>query len=69
MTLHVPHWQGLGAREEFASVEEAARQFINERMAEEQMVEGDNLAWSKPLVDKAIAAVERGDLQPPLPSE
>jgi len=49
------------ARGDFHSVEEAARQFIDERIAEHE-IENDDMAWAKPLVDEAIAAVERGDV-------
>ncbi len=48
-------------RGEFASVDEAVRQLINERIAE-RMIEEDDLAWAKPLVDKALAAVARGEV-------
>jgi antitoxin ParD1/3/4 len=48
-------------RGEFASVDEAARQLINERIAE-RMIEEDDLAWAKPLVDEALAAVGRGEV-------
>jgi antitoxin ParD1/3/4 len=44
-------------RGEFPSVEEAARRLIDERMAEES----DDLAWAKPYVDEARAAVARGE--------
>ena len=36
---------------DFASVEEAARQLIDERIAERALEEGDDLAWAKPYVD------------------
>jgi antitoxin ParD1/3/4 len=49
------------ARGEFASVDEAARQLIGERIAE-RMIEEDDLAWAKPLVDEALAAVGRGEV-------
>jgi antitoxin ParD1/3/4 len=42
---------------DFASVEEAARQLIDERIAERATEEGDDLAWAKPYVDEA-----RGDV-------
>ena len=50
------------ARGDFASVEEAARQLIDERIAERTVEEGDDLAWAKPYVDEALAAVARGDV-------
>jgi len=48
-------------RGEFASVDEAVRQLIDERIAE-RMIEEDDLAWAKPLVDEALAAVARGEV-------
>ena len=42
---------------EFASVDEAARQLIAERE-----IEADDLGWAKPLVDEALAEVERGEV-------
>ena len=44
---------------DFASVEEAARQLIDERIVERE-IEDDDLAWAKPLVDEGLAALERG---------
>jgi len=46
---------------DFASVEEAVRQLIDERIAERAAEEGDDLAWAKPYVDEARAAVARGE--------
>ena len=48
------------ARGDFASVEEAARQLIDERIAEREL-ENDDLSWAKPLVDEGLAALDRGD--------
>lgn len=45
----------------FASVEDAIRQLIDERIAELD-IEGDDLAWAKPLVDEARDAIARGDV-------
>ncbi len=42
----------------FSSVEEALAHLIDERIAEEQ----DDLDWAKPLVDEAIAEVDRGEV-------
>lgn len=50
------------ARGDFASAEEAARQLIDERIAERALVEQDDLAWAKPHVDEALAEVARGDV-------
>jgi antitoxin ParD1/3/4 len=50
---------------DFASVEEAARQLIDDRIAELADDEGDDqddMAWAKPLVDEARAAIARGDV-------
>jgi antitoxin ParD1/3/4 len=46
---------------DFASIEEAARQLIDERIAERAAEESDDLAWAKPHVDEARAAVARGE--------
>ena len=45
---------------DFASVEEAARELIDDRISELEL-EDDDLAWAKPYVDEAIAAVDRGE--------
>ena len=47
---------------DFASVEEAARQLIAERIAEVALEESDDMAWAKPYVDEALAEVERGEV-------
>ena len=47
---------------DFASVEEAARQLIDERIAERNAMEGDDLVWAKPYVDEAMAEEARGDV-------
>jgi len=49
---------------DFASVEEAARQLIDDRIAELAQDDGDgqdDMAWAKPLVDEGLAAFERGE--------
>jgi len=46
---------------DFASVEEAARQLIDERIAGRAAEETDDLSWAKPYVDEARAAVARGE--------
>lgn len=48
-------------RGEFASIDEAARQLIDERITE-RMIEEDDLTWAKPLVDAARAGVARGEV-------
>ena len=45
----------------FASIEAAARQLIDERIAERER-EADDLAWAKPLVNEGLAALERGEI-------
>lgn len=49
------------ARGDFPSAEEAARQLIDERIAE-RSIEDDDLLWAKHLVDEATAQAERGDV-------
>ncbi len=46
---------------DFVSIEAAARQLIDERIAERAAEESDDLAWAKPYVDEARAAVARGE--------
>jgi antitoxin ParD1/3/4 len=46
---------------DFASIEEAVRRLIDERIAERAAEESDDLAWAKPYVDEARAAVARGE--------
>ncbi len=48
------------ARGEFPSVEEAARQLIDERIEARAAEELDDLAWAKPFIDEALADIERG---------
>ena len=50
------------ARGDFASVEEAAIQLIDERIAERALEEGDSLAWAKPYVEEALEDVARGNI-------
>jgi antitoxin ParD1/3/4 len=47
---------------DFASVEEAARRLIAERIAELALEESDDMAWARPYVDEALAEVERGEV-------
>jgi antitoxin ParD1/3/4 len=49
------------ANGDFASVEDAAHQLIDERIAERAAEANDDLAWAKPFVEEARAAVERGE--------
>jgi antitoxin ParD1/3/4 len=50
------------ARGEFAFIEEAASQLIDERIAERALEEGDDLAWAKPYVDEALQDVAQGNV-------
>ena len=54
LTAHV-------ARGEFASIEEAVRQLIDERIAERTAEECDDLVWARAYVDEALAEVGRGE--------
>ena len=47
---------------DFPSVEEAARRLIDERIAERDLDDFGDLSWAKPLVDEALAQVERGEV-------
>ena len=47
------------ARGEFDSIEDAVTRLIDERIAE-RAIEEDDLAWAKPLVDKALDEADRG---------
>ncbi len=48
------------AQGEYASVEEAARRLLDDAIAHRWM-DVDDLAWAKPLVDEALAEVERDE--------
>ena len=50
------------ARGDFASVEDAARRLIDERIAERAAEEKDDLAWAMPDVNQALADVACGDV-------
>ena len=47
---------------DFLSIEDAARQLIDERIAERELEESDDLAWAKVQADEGLAALERGDV-------
>ena len=49
-------------RGDFSSVEEAARQLIDERIIERLAEEDDELVWAKPYVDEALIDVARGNV-------
>jgi antitoxin ParD1/3/4 len=46
---------------QFASIEEAVRQVIDDRIAELSLEE-DDMAWARPYVDEARAAIARGEV-------
>jgi len=50
------------ARGEFASIEEAVCQLLDERIFEREAEEHDDLAWAKPYIDEARAEAARGDV-------
>jgi antitoxin ParD1/3/4 len=51
------------ARGDYASVEEAVRQLIDERIAEAASIDSDDLAWAKSLVEEAAADLAaRGEM-------
>jgi antitoxin ParD1/3/4 len=56
------HLSAYVARGDFASIEEAASQLIDERIAERALEEGDDLAWAKPYVDEALQDVSQGNV-------
>jgi antitoxin ParD1/3/4 len=49
-------------RGEFPSIDEAARQLIDERIAERMAEETDDLAWAKPEVEAALAELMAGNV-------
>jgi antitoxin ParD1/3/4 len=53
------------AKGDFTSIEAAARQLLDRAIAEQTQVEveePDDMAWAKPLVDEARAAVAKGEV-------
>ena len=50
------------ARGEFESHEDAARRLVDVAIFDHIALEHDDLAWAKPLVDEALAQVERGEV-------
>jgi antitoxin ParD1/3/4 len=53
--------QAQVATGDFASLEEAVRQLLGERIAERTVERSDDLEWAKPDVNEARIAVERGE--------
>ena len=46
---------------DFSSIEEVARQLIDDERIVERELEKDDLVWAKPLVEDGLAALERGE--------
>jgi antitoxin ParD1/3/4 len=51
----------LVAAGDFASIEEAARALLDERLAEREIA-ADDFAWAKPFIDEAEADIARGNV-------
>ena len=49
------------ARGDYPGVDEAVRDLLAAGIAEHEAFGDDDMAWAKPLVDEALAAIERGD--------
>ncbi len=47
---------------DFASIEEAARQLIDDRIAELAVDDDDDMEWARPLLEEARADIARGDV-------
>ena len=68
ITLHPDQEAWLRTRVangDFASIEAAARHLLDRVIAEQAQAEADepdDMAWAKPLVDKARAAAARGEV-------
>lgn len=56
---HLAWLRAQVARGEFASIDDAVRHLVTEHIAE-RMIEEDDLAWAKPVVDAALANVANG---------
>lgn len=48
------------ARGEYPGLDEAVRDLVAAGIAEHEATEDDDMAWAKPLVDEALAEIERG---------
>ena len=46
---------------DFPSIEEAARQLIDERILEREVEEDDDLEWARPLLERARASIACGE--------
>ena len=63
LTTEQEAWiQAHVASGDFASIEEAARQLIDDRIAELAAVDDDDMEWAKPLLEEARASIARGDV-------
>ena len=49
------------AKGDYLDVDEAVRDLLATGIAEHEEAETDDMAWAKPLVDEALAAIERGE--------
>ena len=49
------------ARGDYPGVDEAVRDLLAAGIAEHEAFGDDDMAWAKPLVDEALAAIERGE--------
>jgi antitoxin ParD1/3/4 len=47
---------------DFASIEEAARQLIDDRIAELAVDDDDDMEWARPLLEEAREAIASGDV-------
>ena len=53
--------QARVARGDYGDLDEAVRDLLAAGIAEHELAEDDDLAWAKPLVDEALAEIERGE--------
>ncbi len=49
------------AKGDYPDVDEAVRDLLATGIAEHEEAETDDMAWAKPLVDEALAEIERGE--------
>ena len=49
------------AEGDYSDVDEAVRDLLAAGIAEHEETETDDMAWAKPLVDEALAEIERGE--------
>lgn len=66
VTLSADHLAWVEARVAsgtYADADEAVRDILAAGIAELEEAEVDDMAWAKPLVDEALAAIERGEFE------